>query len=97
MTTDTYIPTAVTFAGRPIAEVFAVALYDPDSNEPNGSLTTHAPLPAGARGGPLIIEATRAGRRWRITLPEIEVCRSTAVGFEFLVFGGIQRTELPQR
>ncbi len=92
MTTEAYIPTAITFAGRPIADVFAVTLYDPDSDDPHGALTTHNPLPAGQRGGPLVIDATRGGQVWRITLPEIEVVRSTAVGFEFLIFGRVQRT-----
>ncbi len=92
MTTEAYIPAAVTFAGRPIAEVFAVTLYDPDSDDPHGSMTTHQPLPAGQRGGPLLVEAARGGQRWRIALPEIEVLRSTAVGFEFIVFGRILRT-----
>ncbi len=91
MTTEAYIPTSVTLAGRPIADVFAVTLYDPDSDDPHGSLTTHNPLPAGQRGGPLIVEGTRGGQRWRITLPEIEVCRRTAVGFEYLVFGRVAR------
>ena len=94
MTTEAYIPTTVTFAGRPVAEVFAVALYDPDSDDARGSMTTHNPLPAGERGGPLIVEGTRTGQRWRLTLPEIEVCRSTAVGCEFVIFGGLRREQL---
>ncbi len=96
MTTEAYIPTAVTFGGRPIAEVFAVTLYDPDSDDARGSMTTHHPLPAGERGGPRIVEATRGGDRWRLTLPEIEVCRSSAVGFEFVIFGGVRREKLAQ-
>ncbi len=95
MTTEAYIPTAVTFAGRPIAEVFALTLYDPDGDDPHGSMTTHNPLPAGQRGGPLIVEGTRGGQSWQVTLREIEVLRSTAVGFEFIVYGRVQRNVKP--
>jgi len=94
VTTETYIPTDVTLAGRRIDEVFAVTLHDPDSDDPHGSITTHNPLPAGERAGPLVLIGTRDGGRWRITLPEIEVCRSTAVGCEYLVFGRIQRERI---
>ncbi len=94
MTTEAYLPTSVLFGARPIAEVFAATLYDPDSDDPHGALTTHNPLPAGTRGGPLLVEGTRGGKRWRLTLPEIEVCRSSAVGFEFVIFGGVQRETL---
>ncbi len=94
MTTEAYIPTSVLFAGRPIGEVFALTLHDPDSDDPHGALTTHNPLSAGERGGPLVVEATRGGKRWRLTLPEIEGCRSSAVGFEFVLFGRLQRDEV---
>ncbi len=90
MTTEAYIPEEVTFAGRRIDEVFAVTLYDPDSDDPHGSLTTHNPLAEGERGA-LVVTATRGGKRWRITLPEVEVSRSTAVGCEFTVFGRLAR------
>jgi hypothetical protein len=91
MTTEAYIPVEVTFAGRPIAEVFAVTLYDPDSDDPHGSMTTHQPLDEGERGGPLVVLGTRDGKEWRVTLPEIEIIRRTAVGCEFIVLGRITR------
>ncbi len=94
MTTEAYIPEEVTLAGRRIDEVFAVTLYDPDSDDPHGSMTTHNPLPEGQRAGPLIVVGTRDGKRWRVTLPEIEDYRSTAVGCEFTVFGRVRREEL---
>jgi hypothetical protein len=91
MITEAYIPAEVTFAGRRIHEVFAVTLYDPDSDDPHGALTTHQPLEEGERGGPLVVLGTRDGKQWRVTLPEIEVIRRTAVGCEFIVFGRITR------
>jgi hypothetical protein len=94
MTAEAYIPAEVTFAGRPIAEVIAVTLYDPDSDDPHGALTTPHPLAAGERAGPLIVLGTRDGKQWRITLPEIEVIRQTAIGCEFIVYGQITRTAL---
>ena len=95
MTTEAYIPADVTCAGCPVDDVFAVTLYDPDSDEPHGALTTHHPLDEGHRSGPLVVLGARDGRRWRVTLPEIEVCRKTAVGCEFTIFGRVQREELP--
>jgi hypothetical protein len=94
MTTEAYIPTEVTFDSRTLDEVFAVVLHDPDSDDPHGSMTTHNPLPAGTRGGPLVVVGTRDGRRWRITLPEIEVSRSSAVGFEYTIFGKVSRERI---
>lgn len=91
MTTETYIPTRVALGARPIGDVFAITLYDPDSDEPHGAMTTHEPLAEGERGGPLEVVGTRDGKSWRITLPEIEVCRATAVGCEFTIFGRITR------
>lgn len=96
MTTEAYIPTEVTYGQRRIADVFAVTLHDPDSDTPHGSMTTHEPLNEGERGGPLVVVGTRDGKRWRITLPEIEVCRRTAVGFEYLVFGRVAREVLAE-
>jgi len=93
MTTEAYIPEEVMFAGRQIDEAFAVTLYDPDSDDAHGSMTTHNPPAEGERGA-LIATGTRGGKRWRITLPEIEVYRATAVGCEFTVFGRVQREEL---
>ena len=94
MTTEAYVPSKVTYQGQAIDEVFAVTLYDPDSDDPHGAVTTHHPLASGARGGPLVVIGTRDGRSWQLTLSEIEVCRSTAVGFEFVVFGRVQREPL---
>ncbi len=94
MTTEAYIPSEVTYAGQQISDVFAVTLYDPDGEAPHGAITTHSPLADGQRGGPLVIVGARDGRRWRVTLPEIEVCRSTAVGCEFTIFGKVERTAL---
>lgn len=94
MTTEAYIPSEVTLAGRRIDEVFAVTLYDPDSDAPHGAITTHAPLAEGERGGPLVVVGTREGKHWRVTLPEIEVCRRTAVGCEFTIFGRVEREEM---
>jgi hypothetical protein len=91
MTTEAYIPSAVTYGGRRLDSVVVVTLYDPDSDDPHGAVTTPAPLAAGDRGGPLVVIGTRDQHTWRLTLPEIEVCRSTAVGFEFVVFGRVQR------
>ena len=94
MTTEAYIPRQVTFDGRPVAEVFALTLHDPDSDTPHGALTTHNPLSEGARG-PLVVIGTREGSDWRVQLPEIEVYRQTAVGCEFNIFAPVMRTELP--
>ncbi len=94
MTTEAYIPAEVTFGEKRIAEVFAVTLYDPDSDDPHGSMTTHQPLEEGERGGPLVVLGTRDGQQWRVTLPEIEVVRATAVGCEFIVFGRAERERI---
>jgi len=91
MTLETYIPDRITYAGQPLATVFAAVLYDPDSDTPHGAITTHDPLPEGERGGPLRIDGTRDGRTWRVTMPQIEVVRSTAVGFEFNIYGRVRR------
>jgi hypothetical protein len=94
MATEAYIQPEVTFAGRVLGEVFAVTLYDPDSDDARGSLTTHQPLKEGERGE-LIIVGLHAKKRWKVTLPEVEVSRSSAVGCEFTIFGRIMREELP--
>jgi len=94
MTLETYIPEEVSFAGEAVAGVFAVTLYDPDSESPHGALTTHQPLTEGTRGGPLMVVGMRDQKRWRVTLGEIEVCRTTAVGCEFTVFGRVVREPL---
>ncbi|HQL55139.1 MAG TPA: hypothetical protein PLQ87_10570 [Phycisphaerae bacterium] len=94
MATEAYIPSEVTFGEQRIADVIAVTLYNPDSDEPHGALTTHQPLAEGTRGGPLVIIGTRDGKTWRVTLPEIEVCRSTAVGCEYTIFGRVTRTAM---
>lgn len=94
MTTETYIPGEVSCAGRPLGEVLALTLYDVDSDDPHGALTTHQPLPVGTRTGPLVAVAARGGAHWRVVLPEIEVCRSTAVGFEFLILGRAERVRV---
>ena len=94
MTTEAYIPSEVRYGEKLIEGAFAVTLYDPDSDSPHGSMTTHQPLDEGARGGPLVIVGTRDGKRWRVTLPEIEVCRTTAVGCEYLIFGRLTREAL---
>jgi hypothetical protein len=94
MTTEAYIPAEVTFGERRIDEVFAVTLYDPDSDDPHGALTTHQSPAEGERGGPLVVVGTRDNKRWQITLPEIEIIRRTAVGCEFIVFGRLTRTAL---
>lgn len=91
MANEAYIPVEVTYGERRIDEVFAVTLHDPDSDTPHGAMTTHYPLPEDERGGPLVIVGTRAGKTWRVTLPEIEVVRRTAVGCEFNIFGGVHR------
>jgi len=93
MVTETFIPAEVRFDGACIPEVFVLVLHDPDSDNPHGSLTTHHPLPVGARGR-LEAVATRGGERWQITLTQIEVHNSTAVGCEFAVFGPVCRVRL---
>lgn len=93
MAAETYIPTEVTFAARPVQEVFAVTLHDPDSAAPHGALTTHHPPEEGARGA-LVITGRREGRTWRVTLPEIEIVRRTAVGCEYNIFGRVRREVL---
>jgi len=93
MTTEAYIPSEVTYDGQPVDDVFAVTLYDPDSDDPHGALTTQSPLEEGQRG-PLVILGTRDGRSWRVTLPEIEVYRRTVVGCEFTILGGVVREPL---
>ena len=93
MTTEAYIPTEVLFGERRIEDVFAVTLYDPDSDDAHGALTTHHPLAEGERG-PLVVVGTRDGKTWRVTLAEIEVYRSTAVGCEFTIAGGVKRAAM---
>ena len=60
-------------------------------------MTTHHPLAEGERGGPLVVVGTRDGKRWRVTLPEIEVCRRAAVGCEFTIFGSVGREVVDER
>lgn len=91
VTIETYIPERVTCAGRPIDETFAVVLYDADSDTPHGAMTTHAPPAENTRDGPLEVVGTREGRRWRVRIDQIEVVRSTSVGFEFNIFGKVDR------
>jgi len=94
MATEAYTEVEATFGDVPIHDVFVLTLYNPDSDDPHGALTTHQPLPEGARG-PLIVSGRRDGKRWRVMLPEIEVYRSSAVGCEFTIFGAVKRQELP--
>jgi len=91
MATEVYIPTTVTFDGRQLAEVFALTLYNPDSTDPAGALTTHEPPAEGARGA-LEVLGTRDGKTWSVSLSEIEISRRTAVGCEFTIFGTVTRT-----
>jgi hypothetical protein len=93
MALEAYIPQEVTFAGQPVAAVFAVTLYNPDSDDPHGSLTTLNPPAEGTRG-PLQLRGTRDGQAWQVELPEIEISRSTAVGCEFTIFGRAQRRKV---
>ncbi len=93
MSLELYIPGAVLFAGRAIADPVAVTLYDPDSDDPHGSLTAGAPPAAGERG-PLVVHGIRDGSEWEVRLDEIEISRSTAVGCEFTIFGRPQRRKL---
>ncbi len=88
---ETYIPTKVMYASRELGRSLAVTLYEPDGDAPHGALTTHTTLPEGERSGPLIFEGRRDEQLWRITLPEIEVVRSSSLGFEFNIFGKVQR------
>jgi hypothetical protein len=94
VTTEVYIPQSVICGGEPLGAAFALTLYDPDGETPHGALTTHTPLDEGFRGGPLVVEGTREERRWRVTLDEIEVVRKTAVGCEFSIYKGLERTPL---
>lgn len=93
MATEAYISAEVVFSDQPVEDVIAVTLYDADSEAPHGALTTHHPLEEGARG-PLLITGTRDGHRWRVTLPEIEVCRRTPVGCEYTIFGTVHRERI---
>lgn len=94
MAIETYIPTEVTYADAAVDGAVALTLYDPDTDRPHGALTTRNPLPAGARGGPLVVRGRRGGRRWLLRLAEVEVVSRTALGCEFRVHGGIVRREL---
>ncbi|TWT46137.1 hypothetical protein RAS1_25850 [Phycisphaerae bacterium RAS1] len=96
MATEAYIPDEITLAGEKIAEPIVLTFYDPDGDAPHGSLTTTAPLPTGARAGPLICIGRRDKKKWEVRVPEIEVVNRTAVGFEYLIFGAIQRTVLEE-
>lgn len=94
MATEAYIPTEVTYRGAAIDDPVLVTLYDVEGRAPHGSMTTPKPLPAGERGGPLVVLGTREKKEWRVTLPEIEVRNKTAVGFEYIIHGTIQREVL---
>lgn len=96
MATEAYIPTEVTYCGRPIDEAVIVTFYDADGEQPHGSLTTSKPLPVGERGGPLVVLGTREKKSWQITAPEIEVRNKTALGFEYTIRGRLERTLLSE-
>lgn len=94
MAIEAYIPTHASFAGQPLGEGIVFTLHNAESDAPHGSFTTSQPLPAGTRGGPLVVQGMRDGKRWEITLAEIEVRNKSAVGFEYAIRGPIQRSLL---
>jgi len=91
MAIEAYIPTEVTYADAAMAGAVALTLYDADTDSPHGALTMRRPLPAGARGGPLLVRGRRGGKLWLLRLAEIEVVGRSGQGCEFRVHGGIVR------
>jgi hypothetical protein len=91
---ETYIPTEVTYADAAMDGAVALTLYDADTDSPHGALTTRHPLPAGERGGPLLVRGHRGGKRWLLRLAEVEVVNRTALGCEFRVHGQVVREVL---
>lgn len=94
MAIEVYIPAEVSFRDDVIDNAVVFTLYDPDTDAPRAALTAPNALDTGARGGPLIVVGTRGGKRWRVTLPEIEVVNHTALGCEFRVHGRATRDAL---
>jgi len=92
---EAYIPDSVEFDGRAIESPVAVTLYDPDGPRPSGSLTAHAPIPAGSSGG-LVFQGKRAGKVWSVVCPEITVTNKSALGCEFVLTLPPQRTVLAE-
>ncbi len=82
MAIEAYIPSSVTFDGRPQPDAALVTLYDPEGVSPRGSLTGPNDLERTAQGT-LVLIGTRGGKEWRVTLPIITLVNKTAVGCEF--------------
>lgn len=91
---EAYIPTEATYEHQTINDPIVFTLYHPYTNQPHGALTTRCPLAAGERGGPLVVTGARDGKRWRVSLPEIEVFSRTTFGCEFRIYGQIVREVL---
>ena len=82
MAIEAYVPLFVQVGDHLIDRAILLTLYEPDGDNPSGSVTTERPLPEGA-GGTLRLEATRGGESWLVAADQISVVNSSAVGFEF--------------
>ncbi len=95
MSTEAYLEAEITYSGRVLDPHGVLTLIDAESDDPHGVLTSATRLAFGERGGPLIVVGRRDGKRWRVTLPEIEVYNEVPGGCEYLIFSGVQRCEVP--
>lgn len=91
MATEAYIPSEVTYCGQPVEGALVLTLYDPDGDQPRGSLTGSNPLPVNQSGGPLEVRGARDGKLWKISIAEVDVVNRSAVGCEFRIVGDLRR------
>lgn len=84
MSARAYIPTELTFDGRPLEDAIVLTLFDVGTPAPHGSVTVGKPPAAGARGT-LAMKGRHIKDVWRVIIPAIEITNRTAVGFEFRI------------
>lgn len=95
MAVEAYVPSAASFAGKPVAGPVLVVLHDADGPSPCGSLTAAEPISAGCCGR-LAFEGTRDGKLWSVTVEEATVTNHSAAGCEFTFIGSPRRTLLAE-
>lgn len=91
MALEAYVPRQIELGGDTLHDAFLLTLYVGNEGAPRGALTMPAPPEEGARVGPLIVDAERAGKRWHLEANQIEILRHTPVGCEFVVIGGLEQ------
>lgn len=75
-------PDAVCLDGKPLPETIMVTLYDPDGDEPTGSVTTESPPSVGLKGT-FTFQGNRDGKLWSVSIAQVTILNQTAVGSEF--------------